>query len=182
MKPAMKAKRTLIGKGTFTTAYVLPDGTVELISCDHIKECMSMGWFPDSRLFPEIEQVRDYGEDGFTRVYHMQYYERPRSLKSAMSSHDWAFYKVLRGLDSGCVDNMYMLHNMWHEAFDTIPDEFADEREDLKEALDACGNYGGDICFEISPRNVAVENGRLILLDCFFVKSQLLDRMLNQRK
>jgi hypothetical protein len=43
----------------------------------------------------------------------------------------------------------------------------------MQDAVEACANYGSDVMFEISPRNVAVHNGNLILLDCFFIKSKL---------
>jgi hypothetical protein len=43
----------------------------------------------------------------------------------------------------------------------------------MLDALDACANYGNDVCFEISPRNVAVKNGKLVLMDCFFMADKL---------
>ncbi|UZT50044.1 hypothetical protein [Enterobacter phage 01_vB_Eclo_IJM] len=44
---------------------------------------------------------------------------------------------------------------------------------DVLMALDACANFGSDIQFEISPRNVRAVNGKLILVDCFFLVSKL---------
>jgi len=168
----MVSMRTKIGKGLFTTAYLLEDGTVELISCDHIKECMGHGWFPDGRLLPDIEYISNYDSDGFYNVYHMEYYEKPLSLKKNLCVHDWRLYQLLRKLDIQPSLNPHDTFNLWHEQFDTLPDEFEEEREEIKESLDACGNYGSDINFEISPRNVGVKDGKLILLDCFFVASQ----------
>ena len=66
-----------------------------------------------------------------------------------------------------CHDSMSKVY----EAFAAIEDE--DLKEVMIEALEACGNYGSDVAFEISPRNVAVKDGKLILLDCFFMKSKL---------
>lgn len=43
----------------------------------------------------------------------------------------------------------------------------------ILEALDACLNYGSSVRFEISPRNVAVQDGQLVLLDCFYLQSTL---------
>ena len=40
------------------------------------------------------------------------------------------------------------------------------------DALRACSNYGSDVGFEISPRNIFIDNGNLILADCFFIISQ----------
>lgn len=146
---------------------------VELVSCDHIKECISLGWFPDSRLFPDVKQIDDYDENGIFKVYHMEFFDRPRSLKSAMTARDWKLYQILRKLDIGYCERDCDSFQQWHDQFETIPDEYAEEREEIQQALDACANYGSDIGFEISPRNVAVKDGQLILLDCFFVKSQL---------
>ena len=42
-------------------------------------------------------------------------------------------------------------------------------KADLCCALDACGNWSTNVMFEISPRNIAVDNGQLVLLDCFFL-------------
>ena len=63
----MRKKRIKLGQGAFTCAYLLKDGTVELISFDHIKECMSMGWFPDGRLFPDIEYIEV--ESKYSTIY-----------------------------------------------------------------------------------------------------------------
>ena len=55
-----------------------------------------------------------------------------------------------------------------------MPDKFDNEKEAILEAIDAMCNYGSDVSFEISPRNIAADkDGNLILLDCFFIKSQL---------
>ena len=168
----MTKTKTKIGQGMFTTAYRLDDGTVELISCDHIKECMAYGWFPDSRLFPDIEHVGEHSDE-LLKVYHMEFFERPRSLKSALTARDWKLYQILRKLDIYWGERPDDSFQWWYDQFETIPDEYAEEREEIRQALDACANYGSDIAFEISPRNVAVKDGQLVLLDCFFVKSQL---------
>ena len=54
-----------------------------------------------------------------------------------------------------------------------LPDKFAEEKEAICAHIQGLRDYGEDICFEISPRNVAVDNGKLILLDCFFKRSAL---------
>ena len=168
----MTVERKLIGKGHFTKAYLV-DGRVELVSSDPIKECMSMGWFPESRLFADVKF--EHHNMNETNTYSMEYFDRPKSLKNSMCEHDWDLYLTLKSLFNVFQNpmNPHMLHSEWHKAFDMIPDRFVEEREELKEALDACANYGSDICFEISPRNIAVKDSRLILLDCFFVRSKL---------
>lgn len=153
-----------IGKGTFTTAYRKNSTTVLLKSCDPIKECMANGWFPNSHLFPTVKKVGD-------GLYEMNYYHRVRSLKKSLKPTHYNTYKLLRAVHTFGVstrprgkENMY---NHWYKAFKGIRNKQL--RDTLQSALGACLNYGSDIGFEISPRNVAVsKTGGLVLLDCFF--------------
>jgi hypothetical protein len=158
----------LIGKGTFTKAYLVGTNEVLLKSKDHVKECMAHGWFPSSRFFPVVKFV-DQG------IYEMEYYPKVRSLKDTLDREDYRLYRQLRELflSFKAPSNKHFLMDEWHKAFDTLHDDFAEARETLKEALDACSNYGSDVNFEISPRNVAVREGKLILLDCFYIQSQI---------
>lgn len=164
----------VIGRGAFSTVYRSSKRKVLIKSEDHVKECMSMGWFPLTPMFPVITKV---GMSGCGRYsfYEERYYKKVSSLKNNLTSFEWEFYKVLKNLvDYKHPDqNSGDLFTDWHSLFDTIPNKFWRKRELLKEALDALANYGSDICFEISPRNVAVRNKKLVLLDCFFFKSQL---------
>lgn len=157
----------LIGKGSFTKAYVQDNGKVLLKSIDPIKECMASGWFPEHRLFPSVEMV----DEG---MYEMQYYAKVTSLKQNLSSEDWALYKELKALYDAyeAPTDKYDGYSSWYTVFSSseLPEEI---KEVLLEALDACSNIGSDIMFEISARNVAVDNGRLVLLDCFFQTSML---------
>jgi len=157
----------LIGKGAFTKAYLQDNGKVLLKSVDPIKECMALGWFPEHRLFPTVEMID-------TGMYEMQYYPKVTSLKQNLTAEDWELYKELRALfDTYKASvNKYDGYSSWYKVFSTsdLPEEI---KELLLEALDACANVGSDIMFEISPRNVAVDNGRLVLLDCFYQTSIL---------
>lgn len=160
----------LIGKGSFTRAYLKDEKTIILKSCDPIKECMANGWFPESKLFPKIEQIDE-------ETYQMEYLGKtPKSLKS-LRPRQLRLYNALRKAFDGGFATLGTPSNQtffaWHEIFDNLPSEFKREKEVLKEALDACGNYGTDISFEISPRNIRIKNGFLVLLDCFFVASKL---------
>lgn len=163
-----------IGKGAFSTVYQKTTKTVLIKSDDFAKECMSNGWFPNTPMFPTLEHVGT-SNDGDFQFYECSYYPKVKSLKKSLLPSEYEFYQVLRKIfkNFSCWHNDYMLFSKWHEAFDKIPNKFSHKRKMLKEALDAMGNYGTEICFEISPRNVAVKNKRLILLDCFFVRSQL---------
>ena len=158
-----------IGSGAFTKAYLMENGRVLLRSCDPIKEAMAYGWFPKSEYFPEVS-VLDEG------VYEMQYYPRVRSLKSALAPAQWAIYKSLRNIWNEhcrkCRDyyDWYMVFE--REAADEygVPEHVV---QIILEALDACLNYDSSVNFEISPRNVAVQDGQLVLLDCFYLQSTL---------
>ena len=164
----------LIGKGTFTKAYLLESGEVLLKSVDPIKECMAHGWVPVSELFPSVSL-----ED--CETYKMKYYPKVSSLKNTLNEKSYRLYSALRKLSVGYVRNSYDLLDEWRKAFDSLPSEFEQEKEDLISAIEACSNYGTDVSFEISPRNVAVDNGNLVLLDCFFLKSELIKQTSKKR-
>jgi len=157
----------LIGRGSFTKAYQKDADTVLLKSVDPIKECMSLGWFPSSRLFPKIERIDN-------ELYEMKYYKQTLSLKASLCDKHYKIYQTLRALK---INNSPNIHDGFEDAlkaFRTIKDYKL--RIIMIEALEACSNYGSDIGFEISPRNVAAtKTGKLILLDCFFMKSKLLE-------
>ena len=165
-----------IGQGSFSTVYEETKNTVLIVSCDPVKECMAMGWFPDSLLFPKIERV-DF--DDTRSIYRMKRFDRPNSLKSSLKAKHWKLYKILRDhfgstyAPSKLKDSIDALR----DHFQTVlkGKEFAREKKILLEAVDALASYGTDMWFEISPRNVAVSNGRLILLDCFFMREKLLE-------
>ena len=163
------AKGKLLGKGLFSKVYENTNEPCMVIieTVDHAKECMAHGWFPDSDLFPTVTPTDECG------VYTMRYYASAKSkgVLSELDAHNKALYRALRKL-SVHVDNPYDRMHAWCEAFASLPDQFATEREALREACEACGNYGSQVAFEISPRNVATENGKLVLLDCFFMVDQ----------
>ena len=166
-------KLKLIGKGVFTKCYQKDEKTVILHSKCPLKECMSFGWFPDTPLFPKLERI-DYLDDGETQVYEMKYYPKVKSLKNNLKESQWKIYKELvriRRENINTPKNHHMLYNHWQKAFKTIKNRRV--KDIMLQALDACANYGSDICFEISPRNVAVDKGKLVLLDVFFMYSKL---------
>lgn len=152
-----------IGKGCFTTAYLKPDGkTVFLKSVDPVKECMSAGMFPNSRLFPKITEVGH-------QEYEMKYYPKTKGLKAHLKPAHWEFYKELRAIFDAPKYWDIPRYDHFKKLFQTLKRKR--KRAIMQEALDAVLCYTGDrdtVAFEISPRNVAVNNGNLILLDCFF--------------
>lgn len=168
----------LIGKGSFTKCYLLPCGSrVQLISRDPVKEAMAWGWFPESDLFPKLDYV-DLG------VYEMEYLEPARSIKQALMPEHWSLYKELRDLflNKNPANNCSRpddLYHLWYGVFEEQAEKYAlgsfmfEAYQDIMMALDACANFGSDVVFEISPRNIRIKDGKLILLDCFFIHSAL---------
>lgn len=158
-------KLTLIGKGAFTKAYLKANKkTVLLKSCCPMKEAMSLGYFPNSRLFPKLTRV-DY------ETYELEYYPRVTSLKKALNPLHYSYYQELRNIYKNDLIYGACNYDTWAKAFKTIKNQYL--RNTMLQALDGCTNYDYEIGFEISPRNVAVKNGKLILLDVFFSRNKL---------
>ena len=162
----------LIGRGAFSTVYRKNAKTVLIKSTDPVKECMAMGWFPNSRMFPKTTRVAILDD---TALYEQRYYPEVRSLKSALKPMEWEFYKELRGIQAGInlFLNDYKSLASLQSLIKALPKKYARRKELLLGAIDALTNYGVDIRFEISPRNVTAHNGRLVLLDCFFMAGKL---------
>ena len=165
----------LIGRGMFSTVYRKNTKTVLIKSIDPVKECMAMGWFPSSRMFPKITRVAVMYDDQGTALYEQRYYPKVKSLKAALKPTEWEFYRALRGINIfhcfGWDD--YKTLDSLQSLIKALPSKYARKKAALLGAIDALTNYGADIRFEISPRNVAVHNGRLILLDCFFMVGKM---------
>ena len=158
--------KKLIGRGAFTKCYLISETKVLLESVCPIKEAMAFGWFPESTLFPEVGKIEQF-------KYEMGYYPKVSSLKQNLDEDQYNIYKTLRKLASNLpsVRNIHDSYSKLYKAFDGLTDETLSTT--MCEALDACSNYGSDIGFEISPRNVAVKDGKLILMDVFYSKSKL---------
>lgn len=167
-----------IGKGAFSSVFRKGDSNnVLIISNDVVKECISLGWFPKSRLFPKIERL-SYNDDG-TSTYKMKYYDKVIAPKKQLNTKAYRLYKALRSLEViNYPENDDLLHDAWIKAFKNLPSELKTAKGALIGAVEALTNYGADICFEISPRNIATtKTGNLVLLDTFFLKSQLFVRI-----
>lgn len=147
----------LIGKGLFSKVYKIDDETVFIKTTDSVKECLS--YVGGNDYFPVINRTDEQGE------YTCRYYEKVSSLKNSLDPDQYKLYQELRKLDT-------FTHNMFdgYSTFETVSDE--NLKECLHEVLGELSNYGSDIRFEISPRNVAVDNGKLVLLDVFFLQSE----------
>lgn len=152
----------LIGKGAFTKAYLLESGRVQLHSCCPIKECMAAGWFPESKLFPVLDLI-DSG------VYEMEYLTRVTAPKRQLNENSYKLYKALQRVFGEYCMNYFEIYKSLEKHLNGFT-----ELEEILEALDACSNFGTELGFEISPRNISVdEEGNLIMADCFFHRPTL---------
>lgn len=154
-----------IGKGLFSKVYRKDENTVLINSVCHMKECLAE--FIDSEWFPKLE-TEDF------QLYICKYYNVSKSVKGNLNAEHYALYQELRKISlSMRPDNMHALYSFWYEKFQTVSNESL--KEALLDFLDNASNYGSDVNFEISPRNVACDNGKLVLLDCFFLQSQCIE-------
>lgn len=152
-----------IGKGLFSKVYRLNENEVLIKSICQVKECISNEWHNSVDIFPELKRVED-------ETYICEYYDAVKSLKESLNPEHYAIYKELRSLSVGYVKNPYDLYSEWYKQFETLSN--IEYKEALLDMIDNLSNYGSQISFEISPRNVAVKEGRLILLDVFFMQDQ----------
>lgn len=173
----------LIGKGTFSKVYRQGNSdTVTVLTNDPVKECLSHGWMPQDSLFPAVEAI-DYDE---VSTYIMPYYPKVKAPKRELTPYSYELYKALRKYFE-TVPHCSNPHDSYHTYYDhiaTIPAKFRKEKALLKEAFEALANYGSDFAFEISPRNISkTKRGKLVLLDCFFSKTLLMqENKKNEKK
>lgn len=153
-----------IGQGHFTKCYnTSKPQTVYLDSRDPVKECMAHGWFPNSRYFPKVS----FYKGGYTMRKYTPLSKLRGSAKEVLKGSHYNLYCELKRHLSGKMGYCTIKDQLFN-----IKNRAA--REAIDSALSGLTNYGEDICFEISPRNVAVtKSGCLILLDCFFIHSHL---------
>ncbi len=165
----------VIGRGAFTRCYDNGDNVLLVSSCP-VKECIAHGWGSDSALFPTIEQL-DYQDE--SRLYTMKKYSRTRSLKTDLRPDQYELYKNLVSFARQWQLLSITLKRGDHRHMEFIKlakSSSLDEstKQALIEQADGLANYTNNIGFEVSPRNVAADNGNLILLDVFFSVDQLI--------
>ena len=155
-----------IGKGSFSTVYQKNSDKVLIKSDDHVKECLSFNWHNKSKYIPNITNVD-------TGLYEMKLYPKCTKPKQQLNAKAYNTYLTLKSLfNNVTIYNKYDAYNIWYKAFSNLKDNTL--KNCLLSVLDSLSNYGSDIYFEISPRNISfTKTGNLILLDCFFFKTQL---------
>lgn len=177
---------TIIGRGTFSACYDYSESQVLVLSNCPVKEALSLGFFPENGAlnWPKVERV-EFMHKGDKTLYIMPKYTKVKGVKKDLKPNDYTLYKMLKklefifhGIDTkNTYDNYSVLYNLVQNA-DYIPDNIKTE---FCKALDAVANYTSAIGFEVSPRNLALnENGDMVLLDLFFSIEQLKKNFLNK--
>ncbi len=165
-----------IGVGSFTDVFELNEREVLISSACMIKECISFGWFPDSELFPVLERIdRDeiYKNGLCINLFKAEKLQKVTAPKKQLTVQDYNLYTELRKVFNYTPKGKHFKHEHLTKEFKSnITNE--QHLEALQSALDACMNYGSDVSFEISPRNIMLNSkGGLVLNDCFFLSSNL---------
>lgn len=174
----MISKGKQIGKGTFSTVFedTANSDKVWIVSTDKAKEAVAEG-IAYSEMLPSLERqgfATDNDED-MRAIYHGDRYAKVRAPKRELNPKAFKQYQQLRkaSLTMGLPYNEHDSYNVTYKAFEMLEDKGLSE--EMLSILDGYSNYGSDVAFEISPRNIAVgADGQLILLDCFYFKTDLL--------
>lgn len=148
----------LLGRGKWTRCYKLNEKRVLLKSSDIIKNIMSDRAFPKSKYFPSIRQTQTCGE------YTAPLYERITAPKQQLLPEEYAKYLDLCRAIEYSYCPITAIEKIKHvgmrkaveRAYTTLIEDFG---------LDG-------VHLEVSPRNIASKQGKLILLDIFFTWEQ----------
>lgn len=164
-------KHHFLGKGFFSAVFKESPSTVLVVSDDPAKECLALGWMPDSSLLPTIERL-EYGIEGLS-LYRMPLYNTFRAPKRHLNKKGYSQYSdflSLRWKIASCQKNWDLI-----SILEEIP---TDNAYLLSQCIDSMSSYTDQCGFEISPRNIASDkDGNLILLDCFFDKARIVSKI-----
>lgn len=165
-----------IGKGAFSKVYLKNKRKVIIKTKDYTKRCYAYYIDIDNTLIPNTEDL-GYNQDDLNddfEYYVQTFYPKVKSLKQNLTPFEYGFYKELQKLNyKQYSDNPYYGLDILRNLFESLPNKYWRKKEMLQDILNALSNYDTDIKFEISPRNVAIKNKKLILLDCFYFQNQL---------
>lgn len=167
----------IIGRGAFTKCREhKTDATrVFLETTCTLKECIYL--FNQEYEFSPKYYNREYDEIKDVWVFEAERYEKTRSLKDKLKPKYWKLYQHLRKLAndsvnfSGISGRYTQFSGLIAEILDWDIDE--ELKEDVYNYLSEFTNYSSCLRLEISPRNVFIKNGALILADVVFCTKQL---------
>lgn len=164
------ATSKILGKGTFSVCRDNQDGTVTLTSVCPCKFNLFYVSELQSSRFPKVKHMDTESRGNFKITkYVMKKYDKLKSVKSNLLPAEYAFYKELKKIEQD-----------YHKSLDfrLINLEYLINKSNLhykrkKLLIDSAyaavgGNRVAKLGFEIAKRNLAVANGKLILLDVFF--------------
>ena len=153
----------LVGKGSFTKVYRKSKTKVLIKTIDVVKEAMAENSvFQKSSLFPTL---RYQGSSGKYKLYEGTYYKPVKSILMNVPDRDWELYQILQNISWSYGGTYETLYSRFEKR---IPGKFWRQKKVLLKSLETLKDYTDAVGFEISPRNLAVHRGRLVLLDCFF--------------
>lgn len=164
-----------LGKGLFSRCYKLDNSTVLIESYDPIKAAMADGKFPKSKLFPKVHHATNPFGRGYP-FYKMKLYDLPKRptrkwLQSNLEEEQFALFSLLSELrqdvqDAAAWKDGTSRQQVWTDAYnDYLEPKHA---KILVKAHRVCCEVGETIMLDCLPKNVAVDDGKLILLDCFY--------------
>lgn len=164
----------LIGEGFFTKCFDAGEGSVELHTFCNIKPAYAEWGVGSGRLFPSMTKidVRYDHQDIAVTILKCKRYPKVASLKTALAPAQYALYLALRAIAAEAIG--WGSSRQFAGKVRTAKNVHWRHREDIATAVDDVHNYASNVGIDISPRNVAVDNGRLVLLDVFFDADQAL--------
>ncbi len=163
----MQNKGKLIGTGLFTKCYEFKGhekSKVVLVSTDYVKESFSMSWVTPSQLFPRIKAVETLDTD--KKVYYMDRFKTGKASApiGTLNKKNLELYYELKK-----INKVWGLGNLRRAAMGISNDSF---REMFLDALNYLTNWGDDMVFDFRPSSIAIQKGKLILVDVFFFEHQ----------
>ena len=159
-----------IGSGSWSSCFVQQDGTVVIKSKDFCKKLMSKEGWPKHRTWPKLKCIR-LETDTEEPLYQMERLEIISKcsevyIKSNLSKRQYRWYKVLQEIDmlGGSIERQKTTLTQ------KIPKEFHREMKRIFEALEYIWSLEGEANFECQDFNLAIKDGYVVLLDCFYPK------------
>ena len=178
-----------IGKGAFSVAYTEKTPTpgrrsrVFVVSGDNIydKELLAMA-HDDAPKNPHLPRVERFGHTHDKAVFVMPLYKSP--LRKDDDPVGWRDYLALKKCRDAAYapayGGPYKEGRSGYEINEAVYEcaEASGVRPSLLEALrvliDTASNYSAEYVFEFSPRNLATDEGRLVLLDVLYDREALM--------
>lgn len=183
-----------LGAGAFATAYVTVEASppvVYVVTPDDVydKELLAMAREaePSNPHLPKVERV---GEMRDQFVYRMPLYRTP--LKKADSPTGWKDYTVLKKCREDAYEHWdarrrsgkrgYQINEQTYDCAErsgVSPSTL----EAIRILIDTAANYGDEVVFEFSPRNLGTDDaGTFVLLDPMYDREKLQTKRQEERR